>query len=186
MKLFSTEVVWIRNSRGPYSHRQPCSRSIISLRSRYQGSRLWLGTNEFLNMLHGFREASGQASRLSSLEKRLIFLLIAAESPHANHHFEFWEPFPDLLAHGARRRERVRRQRRDADYVPRPGFNQCQPFIGRSPGAGKNQSREPLLLQELSQHGGRDLIGLIMGRKTDYPGVKMLCGVWYRRGIFIG
>src|SRR5579864_9381744 len=171
MKLFSTEVVWIRNSRGPYSHRQPCSRSIISLRSRYQGSRLWLGTNEFLNMLHGFREASGQASRLSSLEKRLRFLLIAAESPDANHHFEFWEPFPDLLAHRPRGSERIRRQRRDTDYVAPSGFNQCEPFIGRRSGVGKGESREPLLLQELSQHCGRYLIGPIMGRETEYPGV---------------
>ncbi len=77
-------------------------------------------------MLHGLREAGGQAIGLSPLETGHGFLRIAAESPDANHHFEFWEPFPDLLAHGPRRRERVRRQRRDADYVAAPGFNQCE------------------------------------------------------------
>ena len=69
------------------------------------------------------------------------------------------------------------------------GVNQCepfQPFIGRRPDDGKGQSREPLLLQDLSQHGGRDLIGPIMGRKTDYPGVKMFRGVRYRSGVFPG
>ena len=63
------------------------------------------------------------------------------------------------------------------------GFNQCEPFIGRRPDDGKGQSREPLLLQELSQHCGRDLIGPIMGRKTEDPGVQMLRGVRYRAGL---
>ena len=114
-------------------------------------------------MLQGLREACGEAIGLSSLKTGLGFLRIAAESPDANHNFEFWEPLPDLPAHGPRRRECVGRQRRDTDYVAPSGFNQCDPFIGRRP-AGKRQSRKPLLIEELSQHCSHDLIGLIMGR----------------------
>src|ERR1700680_370692 len=137
-------------------------------------------------MLHGLCEASGQTVGLSSLETGLGFLRISVESPDANHHFEFWEPFPDLLAHGPRRSERIRRQRRDADYVASSSFNQCEPFIGRRSDVGKGQSREPLLLQELSQHRGGYLIGPIMGRKTEYPGVTIPRGVRYGRGVFLG
>src|ERR1017187_1076459 len=162
------------------------SRKLTFHEAAAEGRGLRLRTNEFLNILHGLREASGQAIGLSSLETGHGFLRIAAESPDANHHFEFREPFPDLLAHGPRRRERVRRQRRDADYVAPSSFNQREHFIERRPDDGKGQSREPLLLQELSQHCGRDLIGAIMGRKTEYPGIKMLRGVRYRRGVFLG
>ena len=77
----------------------------------------------FLNMLHGLREAGGQAVGLSPLETGLGFLRVAAESPDANHHFEFWEPFADLLAHGTCRSERVRWQRLDADDVASLGVN---------------------------------------------------------------
>ena len=70
--------------------------------------------------------------------------------------------------------------------VAPPGFNQCDPFIGRRPGDGEGQSREPVLLQELSQHCGGDLVGPIMGRKTEYPGVKAPRGVRYRPGVFLG
>src|ERR1700680_718378 len=155
-------------------------------RLRDQGSRLRLGTNEFLHMLHGLRQASGQAIGLSSLETGLGFLRIPAESPDANHHFEFWEPFPDLLAHRPRRSERIRRQRRDADDVASSGFNQCEPFIGRRSDVGKGESREYRVLRELSQHCSRYLIGPIMGRKTEYPGVTIPRGVRYRRGVFLG
>ena len=74
-------------------------------------------------MLHGLREAGGQAIGLRSLEASHGFVRIAAESPDADHYFEFRKPFPDLLAHGPRRRKRVRRQRRDADYVAWFGFD---------------------------------------------------------------
>ena len=39
---------------------------------------------------------------------------------------------------------------------------------------GKGQGREPVLLQDLRQHGGHDLIGTVMGRKADYPVVRMV------------
>src|ERR1019366_4517994 len=103
---------------------------VVTAWSRHYGRRLRLGTNEFLNVLHGLRQAGGKAIGLRSLETSLGFVRVAAESPNANHHFEFWEPRPDLLEHGPRRRERVRRQRRDADYVVLPGFQQCQPVVG--------------------------------------------------------
>src|SRR5271165_6729004 len=109
---------------------------------------------------------------LSALEPGLGFRRITVESADANHHFEFWKPFPDQLAHSARRRKRVRRQRGDADYVAPSGFNQCDPFIRRRPD-GKGQRSKPLLLQKLSQHCCRDLIGSIVRRKAEYPGAKM-------------
>src|ERR1022692_2210430 len=37
-----------------------------------------------------------------------------------------------------------------------------------------------------AQHCGRDLIGPIVGRQTDYPGIQMLHGVRYRRGVSLG
>jgi hypothetical protein len=133
---------------GPVLHR--CFESIRSTqlfqkiyrgRSRDQGNRprlrvgsgLGPGTNEFLNMLLSLRETSGQAIGLSSLETGLDLERIAAESPDANHHFELWETFSDLLAPSPRRRERVWwRQRRDADRVAL-GFNQWNPFVERRP-----------------------------------------------------
>ncbi len=90
-----------------------------------------------------FGEAGGQAMGLSSLETGLGFLRIAAESPYAYHDFEFREPFPDLLAHYSRRRERVRRQRRDAYYIARSGINRLQPFIGRRPSVEKDSTANP-------------------------------------------
>ena len=131
------------------------------------------GTNELLNILHGFCETNGQTIRFRSVETGHGFVCIAAESPHADHHFQFWEPLPDLLAHSPRRRERVRRERRNAGHVARTGFDQGEPFkpfIGRSTGDGKGQNREPLLLQELSQYRARELIGAIMGRKAESSG----------------
>jgi len=82
--------------------------------------------NELLNVRHCLRQADGKAIGLGSLETGLGLLRIAAESPDANHHFELWEPFADLLAHVPGRRERVRRQSRDADYVAPLGFDQCE------------------------------------------------------------
>ena len=46
-------------------------------------------------------------------------------------------------------------------------------FIERRPEDGKRDGSESLLLQDLSQHGGRDLIGPVMSRKTEYPVVPM-------------
>ena len=102
-----------------------------------RAARLRLGVNEFLDMRHGLRKAGRQTIGLCTLETSDGFLHVAAESPNANHHLQFREPFPDLLAHGARRRKRVRRQRRDADYVAASGFNRREHLIERSPDHGK-------------------------------------------------
>ena len=58
-------------------------------------------------------EAGEEAIGLSSLEAGLGLERFAAESPDANHNFEFWETFPDLSAHRSCRRKRARRQGRD-------------------------------------------------------------------------
>jgi hypothetical protein len=43
-----------------------------------------------------------------------------------------------------------------------------------SVGDRKRQSRIARPLQDLRQHGSRDLIGPIVGGKADYPGAEML------------
>ena len=98
-----------------------------SSRGHLRRLRLW--TNEFLNVLHGFGEAGGQAIWLRSLEASHGFVRIVVESPDANHDFELREPLPDLLAHGPRRCERIRRKRRDARYVAVSGFNRREHFV---------------------------------------------------------
>lgn len=137
-------------------------------------------------MLHRLGEASGQPIGLSSLEAGFGFERVAAESPDANHHFEFRETFPDLFAHRSRRCESVRRQGRDADYVAPLGVNQCKQVVEGKPGNRKGQSRKPLLLQKLSQHGGRDLIGAIQRRNTDDPGTWLLFDIRYGHEVFFG
>ena len=62
---------------------------------------------KLLNMLQGLGEASGQTIGLSSFETRFGFKRVAVKAPDADHDPDLWKALPNLLAHGARRGERL-------------------------------------------------------------------------------